>query len=302
MIGVLVRRWEATIRVYDSRVPGGLHVPYTSPVSLRPLRPRVGPAGAPTRVFREVRSPAEVARQARGRRRLLPAKERLRLAHVAPRVSAVADGVLPSLQVAPGREAQAGPRPAARSGPKGGGARAQPERSGDRQPGRQRDRRRRTRTRLQWGEAALGQEAPPAGGHRRARARRASPRGEPARPRWRASPPERRAQGRVAAAEAALWADGAYTRRFREWAREERGWRAEVPHHRDRQLWRYGLEEKPRGFLVLPRRWVVERTFAWLGQARRLAKDYERLPETGVAMIHWAMSRIMLRRLTGATR
>jgi putative transposase len=100
-----------------------------------------------------------------------------------------------------------------------------------------------------------------------------------------------------------LWADGAYTRGFREWAeQEERGWRVEVPHHRDRQLWRYGLEEKPRGFLVLPRRWVVERTFAWLGHARRLAKDYERLPETGVAMIHWAMSRIMLRRLTSATR
>ena len=47
----------------------------------------------------------------------------------------------------------------------------------------------------------------------------------------------------------------------------------------------------------MPRRWVVERTFAWLGKARRLAKDYERLPETAVAMIYWAMSRIMLRRL-----
>jgi putative transposase len=98
-----------------------------------------------------------------------------------------------------------------------------------------------------------------------------------------------------------LWADGAYTRGFRAWAQKERrGWRVEVAHHRDRQLWRYGLEEKPHGFLVLPRRWVVERSFAWLGQARRLAKDYERLPETGVAMIHWAMSRIMLRRLTSA--
>ena len=40
------------------------------------------------------------------------------------------------------------------------------------------------------------------------------------------------------------------------------GGRLEVPHHLDRQLWRYGLEEKPRGFRVLPRRWVVERTFA----------------------------------------
>lgn len=84
--------------------------------------------------------------------------------------------------------------------------------------------------------------------------------------------------------------------------RRERGWRAEVPRHPDRRLWRRGLEEKPRGFSVLPRRWVVERTFAWLGQARRLAKDYERLPATAEAMIHWAMSRIMLRRLAGAAR
>ena len=99
---------------------------------------------------------------------------------------------------------------------------------------------------------------------------------------------------------AVLWADAAYTGRFREWVRQERGWRVEVPRHPDRQLWRYGLEEKPRGFQVLPRRWVIERTFAWLGQARRLAKDYERLPETAVAMIYAAMSRIMLRRLARA--
>jgi putative transposase len=99
---------------------------------------------------------------------------------------------------------------------------------------------------------------------------------------------------------AVVWADAAYTGRFRSWVREERGWRVEVPRHPYRQLWRYGLEEKPRGFQVLPRRWVVERTFAWLGQARRLAKDYERLPETAVAMIYWAMSRIMLRRLVSA--
>jgi putative transposase len=94
-----------------------------------------------------------------------------------------------------------------------------------------------------------------------------------------------------------LWADGAYTGGFREWLRRHFGWRLEVPHHPDRQLWRYGLEEKPRGFQLLPRRWVVERTFAWLGLSRRLSKDYERLPETGEAMIYGAMSRIMLRRL-----
>jgi putative transposase len=70
-----------------------------------------------------------------------------------------------------------------------------------------------------------------------------------------------------------LWADGAYTGGFREWLRRQFGWRLEVPHHPDRQLWRYGLEEKPRGFQLLPRRWVVERTFAWLGLSRRLSKE-----------------------------
>lgn len=83
-----------------------------------------------------------------------------------------------------------------------------------------------------------------------------------------------------------LWADGSYTRGLREWAKEERRWRVEVPQHPERQSYgdTAGLEEKPRGFLVLPWRWVVKGTFAWLGQARRLSKDYERLPETGVAM------------------
>ena len=99
---------------------------------------------------------------------------------------------------------------------------------------------------------------------------------------------------------AILWADAAYTGWFRGWVEEERGWHVEVPQHPDKQLWRYGLKEKPRGFQVLPRRWVVERTFAWLGHARRLAKAYERLPESVVAMIHAAMSRIMLRRLARA--
>ncbi len=58
--------------------------------------------------------------------------------------------------------------------------------------------------------------------------------------------------------------------------------------------------EKPagqRGFAVLPKRWVVERTFAWLGRYRRLSKDYEVLPESEEALIRLAMTALMLRRL-----
>ncbi len=53
----------------------------------------------------------------------------------------------------------------------------------------------------------------------------------------------------------------------------------------------------PKGFHVLPRRWVVERTFSWISHNRRMSKDYERLAETGEAFIYAAMSRLMVRRL-----
>ena len=55
-----------------------------------------------------------------------------------------------------------------------------------------------------------------------------------------------------------------------------------------------------KGFVVLPRRWVVERTFAWLTQCRRLSKDYEGLPRSSEAMIYIAMTRLMIRRLAAA--
>jgi putative transposase len=68
---------------------------------------------------------------------------------------------------------------------------------------------------------------------------------------------------------------------------------------------RYGLSvevvTRPKGhkgWLLLPRRWVVERTFAWLGRFRRLSKDYEFLPHTSEAMIYSVMTTLMLRRLT----
>jgi len=54
----------------------------------------------------------------------------------------------------------------------------------------------------------------------------------------------------------------------------------------------------PKGFPVLPRRWVVERTFSWIDQNRRMSNDYERLCASGEAFVYAAMSRLMLRRLT----
>jgi putative transposase len=54
----------------------------------------------------------------------------------------------------------------------------------------------------------------------------------------------------------------------------------------------------PTGFQVLPKRWVVERTFSWTDHNRRMSKDYERLTETSEAFIYVAMSRPIARRLT----
>ena len=56
-------------------------------------------------------------------------------------------------------------------------------------------------------------------------------------------------------------------------------------------------KKKKKGFHVLPRRWVVERTFAWLMRFRRLSKDYEKQPSSSEAMVYIASIRLMLRRL-----
>jgi putative transposase len=56
----------------------------------------------------------------------------------------------------------------------------------------------------------------------------------------------------------------------------------------------------PAGFIVLPRRWVIERTIAWIMRNRRMSRDYEFLNETTEALIYVTMIRLMLRRLTKA--
>ena len=56
------------------------------------------------------------------------------------------------------------------------------------------------------------------------------------------------------------------------------------------------------GFVVIPRRWIVERTLGWLGRWRRLSKDYEELPEVSEAMVTLAMIRLMLHRLVHPNR
>jgi putative transposase len=115
-----------------------------------------------------------------------------------------------------------------------------------------------------------------------------------------------------------LWMDAGYTGEGKgaDWAQRVLGWTAQIVRHPPKlapdevmrrwvREWAHkegvsiDLEELsgPRRFGDLPRRWVVERTFSWLGQNRRMSKDYERLPESSEAFVYIAMSRLMVRRL-----
>lgn len=88
-----------------------------------------------------------------------------------------------------------------------------------------------------------------------------------------------------------IWADSIYNGGIAEWLRDLR--------HRNRiELEIVKRLEGVKGFVVLARRWVVERTFAWLSFNRRLSKDYEYLPATSEAFIRVAMIRLMLARLS----
>ena len=84
-----------------------------------------------------------------------------------------------------------------------------------------------------------------------------------------------------------IWADGAYKgEEFIQWVKEQFGCILEVV-----------KKKKGQGFQVLPRRWIVERTFAWLNRYRRLSKDYERKPTSSSSHVYVASIRLMLRRI-----
>ena len=114
-----------------------------------------------------------------------------------------------------------------------------------------------------------------------------------------------------------LWMDAGYTGEGKgaEWVQRALGWTAQIVRHPPKlapeEVMRRWLREwakegvaiapekfsGPRRFGDLPRRWVVERTFSWLGQNRRMSKDYERLAATSEAFVYVAMTRLMVRRL-----
>jgi transposase len=84
-----------------------------------------------------------------------------------------------------------------------------------------------------------------------------------------------------------VWTDGGYTGGLVDWCRDKLALTLEIVKRTDDMT----------GFVVLPRRWVAERTFAWLMHSCRLARDYETLPASSEAMIRWSMVTRMSRRL-----
>jgi len=84
-----------------------------------------------------------------------------------------------------------------------------------------------------------------------------------------------------------VFADGGYTGKLIDWAKEMFGYKVKVVKRKEQHL-----------FQVLPKRWIVERTFAWLNGSRRLSKDYELRHTSAETMIHIAFAHLLLRRST----
>jgi putative transposase len=103
-----------------------------------------------------------------------------------------------------------------------------------------------------------------------------------------------------------VWVDSGYSGAGKHWIEAELGWEVEVVRHAPQPhgMWVFPGQEvdwrlfaRPKGFRQLPRRWVVERSFAWIGRHRRLSKDYEFLPASSEAMVYLTAVRLLLARL-----
>ena len=118
-----------------------------------------------------------------------------------------------------------------------------------------------------------------------------------------------------------LWTDRGYTGPLTDWLQQSLGWQLEVAEYATEQtiegdFWHSVRQRHQAGLKgaalyaglswtrtvggrmkVAPHRWVVERTFAWLGRSRRLSKDYEALPSSTEAFVYVSMIRLMLKRL-----
>lgn len=103
-----------------------------------------------------------------------------------------------------------------------------------------------------------------------------------------------------------LWGDSRYGGKLREWAKEHFGWDVQTVRGLGTASDASTIEPEPKtkdakaGFVLQPRRWVVERTFAWITRWRRLARDHEGLPESSEAFIKISASRLMLSHLAPA--
>ena len=95
-----------------------------------------------------------------------------------------------------------------------------------------------------------------------------------------------------------VWADRGYNGKIGGWIKERLGWALEIVKPPRRWVRVPAGEDPPQfpaGFIVLPRRWVIERTIAWIMRNRRMSRDHEFLAETTEALIYVAMIRLMLR-------
>lgn len=85
-----------------------------------------------------------------------------------------------------------------------------------------------------------------------------------------------------------IWADGGYAGKLIYYVKRYCGWTLEIVKRSDNL----------KGFRILPKRWIVERTFSWLNKYRRLSKDYEYYTDTSETMVYIAMTHLMVRRLS----